>query len=637
LIAPDEPVSIEIHIVTCSTPASLYQPSEVAIVGNTVVVDMYPDGGPGDSFDELLEEIEVGGLPAGAYTYEIVLHPGDWCSQGPVPATTGTFCVQEEPCTGDSCECNLPVWTYESILLDVQSRSIGWVHGSSDAGHVAGRAYPPQGKQQAYLWYNGVTTYLGTLYPDDYESYGDDVNNHGDVVGYSHRYRGDPIAVLWRDGEVIDLRLGQASYAKAINDAGQIVGYFRPSPSTSDAFIWEDGVVTRLGMLGGAAYDINEAGVVVGRYYNGAAGHAFLWRDGVITDLGTLGSTSSVATGINDLDQVVGNFRRPGASDRYHAFLWEDGELTDLGAAWGFDESRAWVINDRGQILGWGRVGIRTYSFLSDPYKGIQLFHDLMDAGEFCWKMGAVDLGDTGLIAGSLGIYGSLDGGPVLLSPLSGPPVVPALPEDNVPKNRYISFDPNNRGRLLAYQIELAEGPGSRGVLGWLSRPAEQGCPDNCTGDFVSTVVESPVYRSWPETILHIGDCEIVPMATYELRATPDGISFTGPLEVATIHKPGERYYGDVAGIGTGALPPEPGFTGPNGVVNVVDVQAFLLTALGPTSPSAHITWVDLHGLGEGSPPNFILNVSDLQRILFGFEGQEYTDAPNQLDPADCP
>jgi hypothetical protein len=89
-------------------------------------------------------------------------------------------------------------------------------------------------------------------------------------------------------------------------------------------------------------------------------------------------------------------------------------------------------------------------------------------------------------------------------------------------------------------------------------------------------------------------------VATYEIRATVDGIVFTDPLEVATIHKPGNGWYRDVVGIGTGHLPPEPGFTGPNGAVNVTDVQAFLLTVQGPTSPSVHTTWVDLHGLGVG-------------------------------------
>lgn len=66
-------------------------------------------------------------------------------------------------------------------------------------------------------------------------------------------------------------------------------------------------------------------------------------------------------------------------------------------------------------------------------------------------------------------------------------------------------------------------------------------------------------------------------------------------------------------------------------------MQAFILTDQGPSSPSVHTTWVDLHGLGAGSPPNFVLNVSDLQRIKFGFQGQRWTDAPDQLDPGDCP
>ena len=116
-----------------------------------------------------------------------------------------------------------------------------------------------------------------------------------------------------------------------------------------------------------------------------------------------------------------------------------------------------------------------------------------------------------------------------------------------------------------------------------------------------------------------------------------DGILFGTPLEVGTIRRPGTWYYGDVVGDGTGYLPPLLGYTGPNGVVNVADVQAYLLTAQGASTPSVPTTWVDLHGLGDGCPPNFILNVSDLQRILFGQMGQQYTDSPEHLNPGDCP
>jgi len=113
-------------------------------------------------------------------------------------------------------------------------------------------------------------------------------------------------------------------------------------------------------------------------------------------------------------------------------------------------------------------------------------------------------------------------------------------------------------------------------------------------------------------------------------------LSFGSPeWEFGTIAKPGARHYGDVVGVGTGDLRPLPGFTPPNGVVNVVDVQAYILTVQGTSLPSAHVTWIDLHGEGVGSPPNYVLNVADLQRIKFGFAGQRYTETPEQLDPGD--
>jgi len=205
--------------------------------------------------------------------------------------------------------------------------------------------------------------------------------------------------------------------------------------------------------------------------------------------------------------------------------------------------------------------------------------------------------------------------------------VLPASPHD-AHKNRYVSFRPNNYDIGVAFQVELVEGPGSTGVLGWVSEANVNG---------LARVVEEPFFgTAWPDVVF-LGDCEIVPVATYAIRGTVEGVQFSDPLTVATIHKPIGRYYGDVVGTGTGDMPPLPGFTPPNGNVNVSDVQAYILTAQGDSSPSVHPTWVDLHGEGEGSPPNFILNVSDLQRILFGFEGREYTDTPQQIDPADCP
>ncbi|MHC4695393.1 MAG: M28 family metallopeptidase [Planctomycetota bacterium] len=213
-------------------------------------------------------------------------------------------------------------------------------------------------------------------------------------------------------------------------------------------------------------------------------------------------------------------------------------------------------------------------------------------------------------------------------------------------KNRYISFAPYDNAQEVAFKVELTAGPSAPLIVGWVAEPFDPSCEDEygtpngdpCESvDYVARIASEAVYRHWNESVVHVGDCETIPVATYAVWATLDGVVFSPPLELATIKKPGTRYYGDVVGTGTGDLPPLPGFTGPNRAVNVTDVQAFLLTVQGPTSPSVHTTWVDMHGLEEGSPPNFILNVSDLQRILFGIEGFTYTATPGQLNPADCP
>ncbi|UCE59911.1 MAG: hypothetical protein JSU63_21005 [Phycisphaerales bacterium] len=245
------------------------------------------------------------------------------------------------------------------------------------------------------------------------------------------------------------------------------------------------------------------------------------------------------------------------------------------------------------------------------------------------------------------------------------PPGLPSDTEHQAPKNRYISIDPSTNGPTpVALEVSLSsmmrcsddlslacESDGDcsgtciehpdTGLTWWVGEPFQEprGClPPPCgADDSIARMVHQPVFRVWTEETLHVGDCEMVPVATYGIRATPDGETFSAPLSVATIGKPGLAHYGDVVGMSTGHLPPLPGFTPPNGIVNVSDVSAYLLTVDGPFSPSAHVTWIDLHGPGLGSPPQYVLNASDLTRIYFGMQGETYTQQPNQLDPGQCP
>ena len=97
------------------------------------------------------------------------------------------------------------------------------------------------------------------------------------------------------------------------------------------------------------AEGINNLGQVVGDSSDdGVDDSAFLYNDGVMTNLGTLpGDTDSYAYGINDSGEIVGALTGSGSD----AFLYSDGVMTSLGTLGG-DSSWAFAINDAGQVVG---------------------------------------------------------------------------------------------------------------------------------------------------------------------------------------------------------------------------------------------------------------------------------------------
>ena len=239
----------------------------------------------------------------------------------------------------------------------------------------------------AFAWHEGALTDLGAL-PGVNSSVANWISANGLIVGISENGLIDPLlgvpevkAVLWKDGEVIDLGTlegGFESAASAVNSRGQVAGTFLntvPDPfspfgqagTEAHAFLWESGVMKDLGTLGGpetVAYFVNERGQVVGTSFtsptaNPASGlptlDPFLWENGKMLDLGTLGGTSGTPNSLNNRGQVVGLSNLAG-DQTAHPFLWtKSGGIRDIGTLGGIFGQANW-ISEAGEIVGFASI-----------------------------------------------------------------------------------------------------------------------------------------------------------------------------------------------------------------------------------------------------------------------------------------
>jgi probable HAF family extracellular repeat protein len=186
------------------------------------------------------------------------------------------------------------------------------------------------------------------------------INNSGTVIGYSYFDNGPQRAWVWQNGVTTWLPALPSTFiasaaALAINDQGAVAGLSNTASATH-AVLWENGLPLDLGTLGGTysyGLAINNKTQVVGwaETVPGQIADAYVWQNGIMTDLNPAGATGSTAFGINDRSQIVGQLVIDNCAS--HPFIWEKGKATDLDTViidsppiWGY----ARAINNSGQI-----------------------------------------------------------------------------------------------------------------------------------------------------------------------------------------------------------------------------------------------------------------------------------------------
>ncbi|MBE1583941.1 hypothetical protein ACFPOI_34425 [Nonomuraea angiospora] len=219
-----------------------------------------------------------------------------------------------------------------------------------------------------------------------------DINDLGQVAGFSRSATGETRAIVWDDGEIIDVGTlgGPRGYASGIDEEGHVVGNSYTESEKSHAFLWYQGTMQDLGLFGGyAAFpgDVDQ-GVIVGDYRTVSSDaysrlrHAFVIRNGVKTDLDLV--AGSEATAINTAGQIAGTHRRtervglPASRQTQRAFLWENGAVTELGTLGGI-WSEASGLNNQGQVVGQLALdagGVLQAGFVWDSETGMRRLED---------------------------------------------------------------------------------------------------------------------------------------------------------------------------------------------------------------------------------------------------------------------
>jgi probable HAF family extracellular repeat protein len=211
------------------------------------------------------------------------------------------------------------------------------------------------------------------------------LNDNGQIIGGAVAPTGEaPFSAFIYDElngyRSLGLMGGNGSLATGINNAGVAVGISYASLQHRDlAFMWDEtnGIQPiPLGFSYSRAWGINNLGQVIGiANEDGFNNNGFIWQAGVgLIPLSNDLSVVDFATprSINDLSQIVGRAKFEKNSSDQRAVIWDSIHgirklETLIESSSGWELLDAYDINNRGQIVGWGRFNGEFRGYVLNP------------------------------------------------------------------------------------------------------------------------------------------------------------------------------------------------------------------------------------------------------------------------------
>ncbi len=205
----------------------------------------------------------------------------------------------------------------------------------------------------------------------------------------------DPAAAY--DFETFEVSRAPITGGRGLDDGDCQVGYYQTDPadfSTAHAILRCDGLIDVIdpptSLADRRAFDINNAGVVVGSALRASGSDGFQFDGSITTWVEFPGADQTVIRGINDTGDVVGEYEN--SDGIRHAFARFDGNFVTLDVPLA-DASRARGINNLGEVIGFwdDSSGLRhgfirtpdgTFTTFDFPGASETLFGDINDIGE---------------------------------------------------------------------------------------------------------------------------------------------------------------------------------------------------------------------------------------------------------------